>query len=123
MRVLPMLLAATVAVATPAIALAQPNAAASPGIGHSVFMRGTVVRASDDRVVVCVGKSDGAEAGQQLTVYRVSEHRHRPNSPPTFVREPVGSVRIDRIIDDHFADATVVSGTVKRHDIVELTRS
>ncbi|CCA93161.1 conserved hypothetical protein [Novosphingobium sp. PP1Y] len=106
----------------PVGAYAQSAQTHTPGIGHSVFMRGTVVRASGNDLVVCIGSADGAEPGQELTVYRVSEHPHGPKGPPSFLRTEVGTVRIQQIIDQHFANATVTSGAIKRHDIVELRR-
>lgn len=114
--------AAALALMIPAAGFAQDGGARSPGIGHSFFMRGTVVRAAGKQVVVCIGKADGAEAGQELTVVRVSEHPHGPKGPPMFQRKQVGKVRIDQVIDEHFANATVLSGTVLRNDLVELER-
>lgn len=122
MKFLPAILTAAALALVPASAFAQPGESHSPGIGHSVFMRGTVVRAAGDDLVVCIGSADGAEAGQELTVYRVSEQPHGPKGPPIFQRTQVGTVRIHGVIDEHFANASVVSGTVKRHDIVELQR-
>jgi hypothetical protein len=42
---------------------------------------------------------------------------------PAFRREDVGSIRINAIIDDHFATATVVKGDVAKNDIVELRKN
>lgn len=119
------LAAAACAMLVPAAASAQsdqPHSPSSPGIGHTFFMRGTVVRAAGDQLVVCIGREDGAQPGQELTVYRVSEHPHGPKGPPMFQRKEVGTVRIHGVIDEHFANATVVSGRIKRNDIVELRR-
>ncbi|MCF8706929.1 hypothetical protein [Rhizorhapis sp. SPR117] len=122
MKFLPAILTAAALALVPASGFAQPGESHSPSIGHSVFMRGTVVRAVGNDLVVCTGSADGAEAGQELTVYRVSEHPHGPKGPPIFQRTQVGTVRIHGVIDEHFANASVVSGTVMRHDIVELQR-
>ena len=123
MKLLPTLFAATVfAVTIPAAAFAQPGEARSPGIGHTLFMRGSIVHAANDQLVLCIGTADGAQPGQELTVYRVSEHPHGPKGPPMFQRKPVGTVRIDQVIDEHFARASVLSGAVKLNDIVELER-
>ena len=121
-RLTKVLAAAACTMLVPAAALAQPDQPHTPGIGHSVFMRGTIVRASDDQLVVCIGREDGAQAGQELTVYRVSEHPHGPKGPPMFQRTQVGTVRIHGVIDEHFANASIVSGAVRRNDIVELRR-
>lgn len=114
--------AAACVMLVPAAAFAQSDQPHSPGIGHTFFMRGTVVRATGHQLVVCIGRTDGAQAGQELTVYRVSEHRHGPKGPPMFQRNEVGSVHIDEVIDEHFARASITSGTVRRNDIVELRR-
>jgi len=73
--------------------------------------------------VLCVGKADGAQPGQTLNVYRNKEHPHGPRGAPLFTRVEVGTVRIDTVIDDHFAKATKVSGDVRVNDVVELRRS
>jgi len=123
MKFLPMLLSAALVAVIPSATFAQSGHTPSPGIGHSFFMRGSVVHVTGKQVVVCIGKADGATSGQELTVYRVSEHPHGPKGPPMFQRKQVGSVRIDAIIDDHFARATVLSGAVQKNDLVELQRS
>lgn len=101
---------------------AQTDRPQSAGVGHSVFMRGTIVHVAGDQLTVCIGRQDGAQPGQELTVYRISEHPHGPKGPPIFQRTQVGTVRIQGLIDDHFANASVVSGAVRRNDIVELRR-
>ena len=96
------------------------SSAAAQGLQHAFFMRGQIVDASADSLIVCVGKEDGAQAGQILDVVRVS-----PNPGPrtqTFRRERVGQVRIEHVVDAHFAHATLVSGSAERHDLVELRR-
>lgn len=117
---------AVVVAATPTIiparALAQ-TAARSPGLSHTFFMRGSVVKNDAGNLVLCVGKADGAKAGQILRVYRNKEHPHGPRGAPIFQRVEMGTVRIDAIIDNHFARATKVSGAVMLNDIVELKRT
>lgn len=121
-RLTKVLAAAACALLVPAAASAQSDQPHSPGIGHTFFMRGTVVRAVGDQLVVCIGREDGAEPGQELTAYRVSETQHVAKGTPTFRRVEVGTVRIHGVIDEHFANATVVSGRIMRNDIVELRR-
>ena len=101
---------------------AQP-AARTPGLWHRLLMRGSVVKVDPASLILCVGKADGAQAGQTLNVYRNKEHPHGPRGAPLFRRVEVGTVRIDSVIDDHFARATKVSGDVRTNDIVELRRS
>jgi hypothetical protein len=93
------------------------------GIGHTWFMRGTVVAVDKTGTVVCIGKADGAEVGQTLDVVRAVYHPGPSKAGTGYHRQNVGHVRIDHIFDDHFAHVTVVDGRVAKNDIVELARS
>jgi hypothetical protein len=95
------------------------------GIGHTWFMRGTVVAVDKTGTVVCIGKADGAEVGQTLNVVRAVYHPgpNKGTGAPSYHRQDVGHVRIDHIFDDHFAHVTVVDGMPAKNDIVELARS
>jgi hypothetical protein len=102
--------------------------AASPlfaqGIGHSFFMRGSIVGTDPKGTVICIGKADGAEVGQSLEVYRVINHPGPIKGAATpFHRQRVGSVKIDHVFDDHFAHVTVVDGKPAKNDIVELRKN
>lgn len=103
-----------------AITVSQPLTA--QGLGHTFFMRGQVVKAAGPDVVVCIGKADGAQVGQTLKVVRVIERPGPPKGTAQFDRRDVGRVTITQIIDDHFARASIASGDVKKHDLVELHR-
>ncbi len=108
------LVAATSFVAAPALA---------QGIGHTLMMRGQVVDMTDNVATLCIGKADGAQVGQVLDVARAVAVSPPPKSTgPAFRREDVGHIKITNIVDDHFATASVVSGSVAKHDIVELRR-
>jgi hypothetical protein len=107
-----------------AITLLGAAPALSQGIGHTWFMRGTIVQVDSTGTVVCIGKADGAEVGQTLDVYRIVRHPGPRKSPgPDYHRQDVGEVRIDHVFDDHFAHVTVTSGRVRKNDIVELRRN
>jgi len=125
MKRLPAIIAAfAIAGMAPVTSFAQPRGATPPEIVHGVTMRGSIVHATGRQIVVCIGTADGAQAGQELTVYRVSFHPHGPKPGiGDFRRTRIGSVRIDGVMDEHFANATVTSGTAKVNDIVELERS
>lgn len=106
--------------------------AASPvlaqGIGHTFFMRGSIVDVSTSGTVVCVGKADGAEVGQVLDVYRNVANPGANSSkggggPAPFRRVKVGQVAIDHVFDDHYAHVSVKDGKPAQHDTVELRRS
>ena len=90
---------------------------------HKYYMRGTVLHATDGKIYLCVGTSDGAKAGQELTVVRfVNTGATSPKGGPMFKREEVGTVKITEIVDDHMADATVIAGQAKVNDLVELKK-
>ena len=105
-----------------ALPVAIPTAATAAGIGHSFFMRGSVVGMENGTPTICIGKADGAKVGQVLDVVRVTTGQGT-KGVPAFRREDVGSIRINAIIDDHFATATVVKGDVAKNDIVELRKN
>lgn len=101
------------------IALALVLACASPdhpGAYHGIIMRGQVVDTAGNDVYVCIGSADGAKPGQRLRVYRITRH-HKPGA---FLRETTGVLRIDSIVDDHFAKATIISGVASTNNMVEL---
>ena len=107
-----------VAVFTTAAASASPG---DPGIRHSVFMAGSVIEASAKEVNLCIGTPEGAQVGAQLDVVRVTRDPGvNPKQGARFRWEKVGTIRIDAIVDEHFARATVVSGRVKKGDIAQL---
>ena len=96
-------------------------AASAQGLKHTLFMRGQVVDITGETVTLCIGKADGAKAGQVLDVYRaVPVSIPQKGNAPAFRRQEIGHVRIDSIVDDHFARASVIGGKVANHDIVEL---
>lgn len=104
----------------PTMAVSQTGKARSPGIGHTFFMRGSIVSDANGQIVACVGKADNAQVGQTLIVYRtIASSGPRATS---FRRDEVGRVRIDQIINDHYALVSVIAGNVKNNDIVELVR-
>lgn len=91
---------------------------------HKYIMRGTVLEATDGKIYLCVGTSDGAKAGQELTVVRFVKTGETPGlkEQPMFKREEVGKVKILEIVDEHMANAKIVSGEAKVNDIVELKK-
>ncbi len=94
-----------------------------PSIYHRYLMKGSIVEVSDGSVYLCIGTHDGAAKGQELDVVRVSRASGGgPKAPPTFKRQTVGRVRIDEVVDEHFARATVISGSAEKGDIVELEK-
>lgn len=95
--------------------------ASEPGIRHTVFMAGRVIEASADGIYLCTGTADGAKPGQVLNVVRVTRDRRvNPKQGVHIYRERVGTVKIDAIVDEHFAQATVHDGKVEKGDLVRL---
>ncbi len=92
----------------------------SPSIGHTVFMRGQILEVQDSTIVLCIGAADGASVGQELDVVHHSRVRTGPKGIGRFKREVIGKVRIDAIVDEHYAEATVIDGKAGQHDSVEL---
>lgn len=101
-------------------AAASAHAADSPSLRHTFFMRGHIVDMQDAALVVCIGQADGASVGQTLDVVRHRRASTGPKGMGRFKREVVGQVRIDAIVDEHYAEATLVSGEAGQHDSVEL---
>ena len=88
---------------------------------HRYVMVGQVVQASEGRTVVCIGEPKGAEVGQVLDAYRVVFRTDVVEEGESdWAREWIGKVRIDGIIDEHFATVDVVEGKIMKNDIVEL---
>jgi hypothetical protein len=112
-------------IAAAGISMFAAAPAFAQGIGHSFFMRGSIVETSAGNTVVCIGKADGAEVGQTLEVYRNVRHpgpvASKGNVAP-FHRKRVGQVTIDHIYDDHFAHVTIAEGKLAKNDIVELRK-
>lgn len=94
------------------------------GVRHNYIMRGQVVEIAGNDAVICVGSADGAKVNQELIAYGLSKREVDvlDEDPVLWERIPVGAVRIERVIDEHFAKARVVSGTVSVHDVIELSR-
>jgi hypothetical protein len=89
---------------------------------HKYLMRGTVLESTDGKVYLCVGTSDGAKAGQELTVVRFAKEEAEPHGVPSFNRKVVGKIKIKEVVDEHMANATIISGEAKVNDIVELEK-
>lgn len=85
---------------------------------HRLVMKGSIIYTTDDSIYLCIGKKDGASAGQELDVYKIT-FTGQPKRPE-FVRTKTGRVKIKEIVDEHFATAAVISGTAEKNDIVEL---
>jgi hypothetical protein len=88
-------------------------------VRHGFFMKGSILETYDSEVYLCIGKKDGARVGQELDVIKITSSGN-PKSGFMFKRQGTGKVRISEIIDEHFAKATIISGTAEKNSIVEL---
>jgi len=86
-------------------------------------MRGQILEVDDNIAYLCIGSSDGASVGQELTVVK---HGRMPTparfSEPRYKREEIGKVKIVEIVDEHYAKANVLTGEVKVNYVVELRK-
>jgi hypothetical protein len=90
--------------------------------GHKYLMRGQVLEVTDGVAYLCIGSKDGAAVGQEYVVYR-SEKEWHPGSkykPFKYKRVEIGKIRIQEIVDEHYATAKILKGDVKENDLAEL---
>lgn len=101
---------------------ASARAAEEPSAYHRWIMRGSVIESGAEGTYLCIGTSEGAKVGEELAVVRIERAAGagNPKTPPRFRRTTVGRVRIDEIVDVHYARATVLEGQVEKGDVVEL---
>ncbi len=91
---------------------------------HKYVMKGQILDVTDGQAYLCIGTADGAKPGQEFPVYRYEKLPYEgPKQPaPSFKRVEVGKVKVNEVVDVHFATATIVSGDVKANDSAELGR-
>jgi hypothetical protein len=91
--------------------------------GHKIVMRGQILDVTDGTAYLCIGSGDGAEVGQQLTVYKFEKSVNtNPKfaGQPYFARTRTGRIQVTQIVDEHMATAKILSGQVKVNDVAEL---
>lgn len=93
---------------------------ANSDFSHKYLMKGQVVSAEIDNIVVCIGLDDGAKVGQVLDVYKFVMNDENDDDSDFFKQEKSGKVKISKIFDEHFAQVTVLEGTVERNNMVQL---
>jgi spermidine/putrescine-binding protein len=97
--------------------------ASMESFGHKYMMRGQILDITDGVAYLCIGSMDGAEVGQEYTVYTF-ERTTNPNpkyaAQPYFVKKKAGKIRITEIVDEHMATAKILAGQVKVNDVAEL---
>jgi hypothetical protein len=93
---------------------------ANSDFSHKYMMKGQVVLAENDNIVVCIGLDDGAKVGQILDVYKFVMNDDNDEGADFFMQVKTGKVKISKIINEHFAKITVLEGTVKQNNMVQL---
>ena len=93
-------------------------------VEHKYIMKGQILHVSDGVAYLCIGSADGAKVGQEFPVYRYERlpMAGPKQTTPSFKRESVGSVKITEVVDVHYANASILSGNIKVHDVAELGR-
>ena len=91
--------------------------------GHKYIMRGQILEVADGMAYLCIGSADGAQVGQEYTVYKFVKLPLNPiprSAQPYYKKEEVGTVKIVKIADQHMAIASIVAGHVGINEIIEL---
>lgn len=89
---------------------------------HQYIMRGQVLDVAGDEVYLCIGSKDGAAVGQEYLVYRFIKpaNPNAKNEVSPYKKENTGTIKLTKIIDEHFAKAQVVTGDARVNYVVEL---
>jgi hypothetical protein len=90
---------------------------------HKYIMRGQVLEVTGDTAYLCIGSEDGAQVGQEYTVYRfvkVPTVRTRSTLNYVLKKEQTGVIKIIEIVHEHMATAKILRGEVRENDVVEL---
>ena len=95
---------------------------ANSDFSHNYLMRGQVVSTSTDNIVICLGLDDGAKVGQVLNTYRFFDSNKSGEGDELFYKKNEGKVKIEKIIDEHYAKVILIEGVVNKHDMVQLNK-
>ena len=102
--------------------VALSGCATNSPAGHKYLMQGQVLSVEGTDLTICVGENDGAEVGQVLQVVRHEPVLQTKGTNPTFMRKPVGTVRIESVFDEHYSTAKVLDGAPQVNDSVHLDK-
>ncbi len=94
------------------------NCATASGVYHGAIMKGSVVSATGNEGVICIGSKDGAEVGQIWKTSKVEIQGTGKTSKYIWLN--AGSVKIVEVIDEHFAKVSVVEGKLEKGYVAEL---
>lgn len=96
------------------------TACAGSQVYHENIMRGQVIGIDNDEIIVCVGRENGAQEGQELQVRRYVWEGAVEDGDDNYRVYYIGTLKIKSVVNDHFARAVSTKGDVKKNDIVEL---
>lgn len=82
-------------------------------------MRGSVIRTSENTIVVCLGSDERIEPGTTFSVHRATYSGSIDADTDSYSRENVGKIRILRPLNDHFARARIIDGEAEPGDMIE----
>lgn len=101
---------------------------------HDYIMSGQVAAVDGKEVVVCVSNTDGLKMDDVFNVYRVVYDRAGKiqlgeydrdtfsESEYGYSRQLVGKIKLGEKKDIHFAEAIVLSGDLRRYDMIEFDK-
>ena len=103
------------------IGLGSIGCSTASSLFHSHMTRGNIVDVINEReVVLCIGSDDGAMPGQVLRVFRTIYLDDGAGEHFRYKNMDAGRVRIQSVIDEHYARAEVLNGKLEKYDHVEL---
>ncbi|MDI1229282.1 MAG: hypothetical protein PSY14_16500 [bacterium] len=89
--------------------------------GHEYLMRGQILEMKDDVAYLCIGSKDGAQVGQEYSVYKFDRVISHPKvNISRFKKAKTGTIRVTGIVDEHMATAQILKGHAKENYVVEL---
>ncbi len=89
---------------------------------HEYFYKGQVIGIEGDEIVLCIGSRDGAETGQNLSVYRYIYEGSITEGEEAYGKAYIGQITVNKIVNTHFARAKIISGKIKKYDVAEPVR-
>ncbi len=84
---------------------------------HKYFMRGQILDVENGTAYLCLGTEQGAKVGDVLTVRRYVNIGGARG--PHYRVDDIGTVQITEVFS-HMANAKILKGDVKAHDVVDL---
>lgn len=103
------------------VAILLISGCANNAFYHDYIMSGQVVTKKDQKVVVCTADTAPVHPQQVFKVFRTEYDLDKiAEGEWGYERVFVGTIRIDKVQDSHFADATILSGDIVKYDMVEL---